>query len=72
MYIKMEPYISVGKVPLPNKPLSNFELIKAAKKLKISNFRGIYLGNTLRKQPNKNECGALNLDHTSRKGLIGR
>ena len=32
--------ISIKNIILPNKPLNNFELEDAAKKLKIPNFRG--------------------------------
>ena len=42
---------------LPNKPLSNFELEDAAKKLKIPYFREVFLLDTLPKKPNKKECG---------------
>ncbi len=64
----MEPFISVGKVVLPNKPLSNIELIKAAKELKIPNFRGVFLRDTLSKRPRKIECGILNLDSSDGSG----
>ena len=35
--------IDVEGIILPNKPLTNFELIDAAKKLNIPNFRGCFL-----------------------------
>ena len=57
--------ISVGNLVLPNKPLSNIELLEAARKLKIPNFRGVSLRDTLPKKPKKKECGILNLDDTS-------
>lgn len=60
--------IIVGNIVLPNKPLTNFELEEAAQELKISNFRGVFLRNTLPKRPKKNECGILNLDDTSGNG----
>jgi len=65
-YTKME--IIVVNIVLPNKPLTNFELEEAAQELKISNFRGVFLRNTLPKRPKKNECGILNLDDTSGNG----
>ena len=34
--------ISIKNVILPNKPLNNFELEEAAKKLKIPCFRGVF------------------------------
>ena len=52
-YTKMD--IIVGNIVLPNKPLTNFELEEAAQELKISNFRGVFLRNTLPKRPKKNE-----------------
>src|ERR1700729_313840 len=54
--------IKVINMQLPNKPLSNFELIDAVKNLKIPNFRGVFLRTELPKKPTKNECGILNLD----------
>ena len=57
--------ISVGNLVLPNKPLSNIELLEAARKLKIPNFRGVSLRDTLPKKPKKKECGILNLDDTA-------
>ena len=50
---------------LPNKPLSNIELLEAARKLNIPNFRVVSLRDTLPKKPKKKECGILNLDDTS-------
>ena len=50
---------------LPNKPLSNIELLEAARKLKIPNFRGVSLRDALPTTPKKKECGILNLDDTT-------
>jgi hypothetical protein len=61
-------YISVEGVVLPNEPLSNFQLIDAAKKLKITNFRGVYLRDELPKQPKRVECGILNLGNSQGNG----
>jgi len=54
--------ILVEGIILPDKPLSNFELLDAVKKLKIKNFRGIFMRDELPQKPNKKECGILNLD----------
>ena len=54
--------ISIKNVILSNKPLSNFELEDAAKRLKIPSFRGVFLLDTLPKKPNKKECGIVNFD----------
>ena len=47
---------------LLNKPLSNFELEDAARRLKIPSFRGVFLLDTLPKKQNKKECGIVNFD----------
>jgi hypothetical protein len=54
--------ILVEGIILPDKPLSNFELLDAVNKLKIKNFRGIFMRDELSQKPNKKECGILNLD----------
>ena len=41
------PNILVDSVSLPNKPLSNLEIIDAAKKLSLYGFRGAFLRDTL-------------------------
>jgi len=60
--------IKVENVVLPNKPLSNFEIEDAVKKLKIGNFRGVFLRDTLPKKLRTRENGILNLDDTSGSG----
>ena len=54
--------ISIKNVILLNKPLNNFELEDAVKKLKIPSFRGVFLLDMLPKKPNKKECGIVNFD----------
>ena len=54
--------ILVNSVSLPNKPLSNLEIIDAAKRLSLYGFRGIFLRDTLTKKLQLNECGILNLN----------
>ena len=53
---------------LPNKPFSNSELEDAAKKLKISYFRGVFLLDTLPRKPNNKECGIVNFDKSGGPG----
>ena len=60
--------ISIKNIILPNKPLNNFELEDAAKKLKIPNFRGVFLLDTLPKKPNKKECGIVTFDKSGGPG----
>ena len=60
--------ISVENVMLPNKPLNNFELEDAAKRLEIPTFRGVFLLDTLPKELNKKECGIVNFDKSDGSG----
>ena len=46
----MIPNILVDGVALPNKPLSNLEIIDAAKKLSLFEFRGVFLRDILPKK----------------------
>src|SRR6218665_563162 len=63
--------IDVDGVTLPNVPLTNIQLIDAAKKLNIKNFRGVFLRDELPKRLRVNECGILNLDDSTGVVLIG-
>ena len=60
--------IRVKNIILPYEPLSNFDLEKAVKDLKIKCFRGVYLLNTLPYKPNNKECGIVNLDKSGGSG----
>ena len=60
--------ISIKNIILLNKPLSNFELEDAAKKLKIPYFRGVFLLDTLPKKTNNKECGIVNFDKSGGPG----
>ena len=64
----MIPNILVDSVVLPNKPLSNLEIINAAKKLSLDGFRGMFLRDTLSTKTKLNECDILNLDSSSGDG----
>ena len=57
--------IDVEGVVFPNHPLTNFELLDAAKKLNILNIRGVFSRDELPKKPRRNECGILNLDDSN-------
>lgn len=61
--------INVLGLDLPNKPLSNFELMEAAKSLKIPNFRGVFVRDQLPQKPRKNECGILNTGSSDTDGF---
>ena len=60
--------IDVCGVVLPNVPLSNIQLLEAAKKMKISHFRGVFLRDELPERPRTNESGILNLDNSGGNG----
>ena len=60
--------IVVDSVALPNKSLSNLEIIDAANKLSLNGFRGVFLRDTLPKKAKLDECGILNLDSSSGEG----
>ena len=45
--------ISVEGVKLPNKPLTNFQLIDTVKELKIPHFRGVFMRNDITSQTSK-------------------
>jgi len=47
---------------IPIRPLTNFDLIKYAKLLKIPHFRGVFMRDSLPRTPRKHESGILNLD----------
>ena len=50
MSFNIIPNFLVDSVVLPNKPLSNLEIIDAAKKLSLDGFRGVFLRDTLSKK----------------------
>ena len=62
------PNILVDSVVLPNKPLSNLDIIDVAKKQSLYGFREVFLRDTLPKKAKSNECGILNLDSSSGDG----
>ena len=62
------PNILVDSISLPNKPLSNLEIIDAAKKLSLYEFRGLFLRDNLPTKTKLNECCTLNLDSSSGDG----
>ena len=55
----------VDSVVLPNKPLSNLEIINAAITLSQYGFRGVFLRDALPTKTKLNKCGILNLDSSS-------
>ena len=45
--------IQVENIVLPNKPLSNFEIEDAVKKIGLKHFHGVFLRDILPKKPNE-------------------
>ena len=62
------PNILVDSVTLPNKPLSNLEIIDSDKTLSLNVFREVFLRDTLPKKLTLNEYGILNLDSSTVEG----
>ena len=60
--------ITIKNIVLENKPLSNFDLVKAVKKLKIKCFRGVFLLDTLPNTSKRKECGIVNFDKSGGDG----
>src|SRR5271156_1750193 len=48
--------------------MSNYDIIRVAKELKIPHFRGCFMRDTLPKHINTNECGIVNLEPDSEQG----
>jgi len=57
--------ISVEGLVMPDKPLTNLEILDAVRKLEIPRFRVVFLRDNLSAEPKRMECGVLNLDDTS-------
>ena len=57
--------VNVEGIILPNLPFNNFQLIKAAKKVKLKNFRGVFVRDQLPKKTQKEECGIVNTGDSS-------
>ena len=47
---------------IPDKPLTNFELLDYAKQLNIPNFRGVFMRDELPNKPWAIECGIVNFN----------
>ena len=54
--------MEVYGLKIPDKPLTNFELLNYVKELDIPNFRGVFMRDTLPAVPHKIECGIVNFN----------
>lgn len=53
---------------LPNRPLTNIDIIKCVNELNIPYFRGVFMRDVLPLKINENECGVVNLDSVLGRG----
>ena len=60
--------MDVFGINLPNKVLTNFDLLDYAKQLNIPYFKGVFMRDTLPKNPNKIECAIVNLNTSDQLG----
>ena len=60
--------MDVCGIQIPDKALTNFELLDYVKKLKIQNFRGVFMRDTLPSTPLENESGIVNFNTSSQSG----
>ena len=51
-----------------SKGLTNVELLEYVRKLKITNFRGVFMSDTLPSKPLQKECGIMNLNTSDQVG----
>ena len=75
---RCSPNYVIGSIPtfkrfcsdndLPLNTMSNFDIIRIAKQLKIKYFRGVYMRDSLPKTIRTNECGIVNLEPESENG----
>ena len=60
--------MDVFGINLPNKVLTNFDLLDYAKQLNIPYFKGVFMRDTLPRKPNKIECAIVNLNTSDQLG----
>lgn len=60
--------MNVFNITIPNKSLTNIELVQYAKQLKITHFRGVFMRDQLPAKIKKNECGIVNLNTSTEPG----
>src|SRR6266853_5994771 len=51
-----------------NGSLSNFDIVRIVKQLKIKNFKGVFMKDELNKCIGRNECGIVNLQNSDQHG----
>lgn len=53
---------------IPDRALTNYELVDYVEKLNIPNFRGVFMIDTLPNKPKKRECGIVNFSSSKEIG----
>lgn len=62
-------YGYISQVPtVMDQSLTNFDIDDLIKKLKIPNFRGVFMRDTLPKRPRRVECGIMNFNTSAQSG----
>ena len=60
--------MNIYGLEIPDKPLTNFELLDYVKRLQIPNFKGPFMRDELPKTPEKQECGVVNFNTSKEPG----
>ena len=60
--------MNVYGIQIPDKALTNFELLEYCKQLNIKTLRGVFARDSLPAYPNRNECGIVNFNTSSEPG----
>ena len=60
--------MNVYGLEIPDKPLTNFELLDYVKQLDIPNFRGVSMRESLPSLPHSKECGIVNFNTSAESG----
>ena len=60
--------MDVYGIHIPDKALSNFELLEYVNQLNIPKFRGVFMRDTLPKKPHEIECGIVNFNASHQPG----
>ena len=60
--------MDVFGLKISDRPLTNYELVDYSIELKIPNFRGVFMIDTLPKAPKRRECGIVNFSSTKEIG----
>ena len=60
--------MQIFNISVPDKPLTNIELARYARLLKVPDFRGVFMRDTLPEYPFNVECGIVNFNTSNQPG----